>query len=184
MACGCRTAVLRECLLFRLVTGACLQKCAGSLADWQISAAFFFPPCCDKSSARRYFRVPSRRIALRCAALHCSAVLETDWKQSHQLVDLLRPLGSLRRVCFTRLSPQICAYPWSRLSCRFELEDSYYIFLSSSLSISQCFVSSFGFARRLLQRCVSRCKCLRFPGSNAGNCFQSLGFQVIIQVLT
>lgn len=40
MACGCRIAVLREYHLFRLVTGACLQKCAGSLADWQISAAF------------------------------------------------------------------------------------------------------------------------------------------------
>lgn len=26
MACGCRTAVLRECLLFRLVTGACLSE--------------------------------------------------------------------------------------------------------------------------------------------------------------
>ena len=93
-------------------------------------------------------------------------------------MDLLRPLGSLRRVCFTRLLPQICAHPWSRLSCRFELEDSYYIFLSSSLTISLCFVSSFGFASRFLQWCVSRCKCLRFPGSNAGNWFQSLGFQV------
>lgn len=41
MACGCRMAISREHLLFRLVTGVCLLKCAGSQADWQISAAFF-----------------------------------------------------------------------------------------------------------------------------------------------